>query len=369
MASAAIKTTCSSAAGNEGLAAELMADVVLATLSAVPESVKAAIALSSFSPRLRSQLPQRLRRLLCPLPRRAGSASMGPAVVSTSTSAKARPLVTAAACQVSADPQLVTVVRVRWFDHRCKVNSDEFDRVFWRSDERFSSDLGLAWLQAMRACGVLSHASATTTTRAEPRPQAKEYTLGLQPLTTVKLGVRHCSATARIQACLLTERVEAPTNTSVKGLASATAVVHQVTMVHRLLTVLLDARVLFGLARPRIFLLIAHSEGTNKYKFNGSGFGDCCASSGYCGATTAHCTAGCQSAFGTCTSIDISPDGTCGGTKKYKGKGSSFGDCCSSNRYCGKTSDHCNAGCQTGFRYLFYGHHVFKSTHTDRHLY
>jgi hypothetical protein len=74
-------------------------------------------------------------------------------------------------------------VRVRWFDHRCKVNSDEFDRVFWRSDERFSSDLGSAWLQPMRACGVVSHASARTTTRAEPRPQAKEYTLGLQPLT------------------------------------------------------------------------------------------------------------------------------------------------------------------------------------------
>jgi hypothetical protein len=78
----------------------------------------------------------------------------------------------------------MTLVRVRWFDHRCKVNSDEFDRVFWRSDERFLSDLGSAWLQPMRACRVVSHASATTTTRAEPRPQAKEYTLGLQPLTT-----------------------------------------------------------------------------------------------------------------------------------------------------------------------------------------
>ncbi|KAF1837394.1 hypothetical protein BDW02DRAFT_139849 [Decorospora gaudefroyi] len=89
--------------------------------------------------------------------------------------------------------------------------------------------------------------------------------------------------------------------------------------------------------------------GTNKYKCKGSGFGDCCSASGYCGSTTAHCTAGCQSAFGTCTTTDISPDGTCGGTKKYKCKGSPFGDCCSSNGYCGKTTDHCNAGCQSSF--------------------
>jgi hypothetical protein len=75
---------------------------------------------------------------------------------------------------------------VRWVNHKCKVNSDEFDRVFWRSDEGFhliSVQLGSAWLQPMRACGVVSLASATTSTRAEPRPQAKEYTLGLQPLT------------------------------------------------------------------------------------------------------------------------------------------------------------------------------------------
>jgi hypothetical protein len=35
---------------------------------------------------------------------------------------------------------------VRWVNHKCKVNSDVFVRVFWRSDERFSSDLGSAWL-------------------------------------------------------------------------------------------------------------------------------------------------------------------------------------------------------------------------------
>ena len=89
--------------------------------------------------------------------------------------------------------------------------------------------------------------------------------------------------------------------------------------------------------------------GTKGYVCKGSEFGDCCSSAGYCGSTSAHCTAGCQSAFGTCTSTDISPDGTCGGTKKYKCKGSSYGDCCSSAGYCGKSTDHCGAGCQSGF--------------------
>ncbi|KAH4376940.1 hypothetical protein HBH99_208780 [Parastagonospora nodorum] len=89
--------------------------------------------------------------------------------------------------------------------------------------------------------------------------------------------------------------------------------------------------------------------GTNKFVCKGSKFGDCCSSSGFCGSTTAHCTAGCQVSFGNCTSTDISPDGTCGGTNKYKCKGSAFGDCCSSSGYCGSSTTHCTAGCQTGF--------------------
>ncbi|KAF1365990.1 hypothetical protein EJ07DRAFT_91671, partial [Lizonia empirigonia] len=88
--------------------------------------------------------------------------------------------------------------------------------------------------------------------------------------------------------------------------------------------------------------------GTNKYKCKGSGFGDCCSSAGYCGSTT-HCAAGCQSAFGTCTTTDLSPDGTCGGTNKYKCKGSGFGDCCSPSGYCGSTTAHCTTGCQSAF--------------------
>jgi hypothetical protein len=86
--------------------------------------------------------------------------------------------------------------------------------------------------------------------------------------------------------------------------------------------------------------------GTKKYKCADSGFGNCCSSSGFCGSTTAHCSAGCQVLFGTCTASDLSPDGTCGGTNKYKCKGSSFGDCCSSSGFCGSSTTHCGAGCQ-----------------------
>ncbi|KAH7061724.1 keratin-associated protein 5-4 [Paraphoma chrysanthemicola] len=86
----------------------------------------------------------------------------------------------------------------------------------------------------------------------------------------------------------------------------------------------------------------------------GSGFGDCCSSSGFCGSTTAHCSAGCQSTFGTCTTggttpSNVSPDGSCGGTKKYTCTGSSMGGCCSSGGYCGATVNHCAQGCQTSF--------------------
>ncbi|KAH7117300.1 hypothetical protein EDB81DRAFT_952826 [Dactylonectria macrodidyma] len=82
----------------------------------------------------------------------------------------------------------------------------------------------------------------------------------------------------------------------------------------------------------------------------GSNFGDCCSSSGFCGGTSDHCSAGCQSSYGTCSSGsgDISTDGSCGKNGKIC-KGSTFGDCCSSSGFCGSKTDHCGAGCQTGF--------------------
>lgn len=82
----------------------------------------------------------------------------------------------------------------------------------------------------------------------------------------------------------------------------------------------------------------------------GSGFGDCCSSGGWCGNTTDHCAASCQSGFGTCDAGtgNISTDGQCGANGKTC-TGSGFGDCCSARGWCGGTSDHCGAGCQSGF--------------------
>jgi hypothetical protein len=38
-----------------------------------------------------------------------------------------------------ADTAILTSVRVRWFDHKCKVNSNEFDRVQKRTGGSFLS--------------------------------------------------------------------------------------------------------------------------------------------------------------------------------------------------------------------------------------
>ncbi|ETS74682.1 hypothetical protein PFICI_13166 [Pestalotiopsis fici W106-1] len=90
--------------------------------------------------------------------------------------------------------------------------------------------------------------------------------------------------------------------------------------------------------------------GKNGKTCKGSTFGDCCSSSGYCGSTSDHCSVGCQSSFGTCDSgsANISTDGSCSKNGKTC-KGSTFGDCCSASNYCGKTTDHCGTGCQSGF--------------------
>ncbi|KAK3933833.1 hypothetical protein QBC46DRAFT_431049 [Diplogelasinospora grovesii] len=45
--------------------------------------------------------------------------------------------------------------------------------------------------------------------------------------------------------------------------------------------------------------------------------------------------------------LQVSKDGRCGGGLTCLG--STFGQCCSEHGWCGKTSDHCGAGCQAGF--------------------
>ncbi|KAI1854020.1 hypothetical protein JX265_003656 [Neoarthrinium moseri] len=90
--------------------------------------------------------------------------------------------------------------------------------------------------------------------------------------------------------------------------------------------------------------------GTNQFNCTGATYGACCSSSGYCGDTTGHCGAGCQTLFGTCATVDdsISTDGQCGSNGKTC-EGSAFGDCCSSGGWCGGSETHCGAGCQEAF--------------------
>ncbi|KAF2656453.1 carbohydrate-binding module family 18 [Lophiostoma macrostomum CBS 122681] len=45
----------------------------------------------------------------------------------------------------------------------------------------------------------------------------------------------------------------------------------------------------------------------------------------------------------------VSTDATCGGTGKYTCKGSTFGNCCSTNGWCGSTSAYCGTGCQSAY--------------------
>lgn len=86
-----------------------------------------------------------------------------------------------------------------------------------------------------------------------------------------------------------------------------------------------------------------------------STFGNCCSSKGFCGSTPAYCGAGCDSAFGTCTttssSQSISTSGSCGltGTSSITCQGSTFGDCCSGLGFCGGNSSYCGNGCQSAY--------------------
>ncbi|RII13193.1 hypothetical protein CUC08_Gglean004493 [Alternaria sp. MG1] len=45
----------------------------------------------------------------------------------------------------------------------------------------------------------------------------------------------------------------------------------------------------------------------------------------------------------------VSTDGSCGGTKGFTCKGSSFGNCCSQYGWCGSSVDHCGANCNSAF--------------------
>jgi len=89
--------------------------------------------------------------------------------------------------------------------------------------------------------------------------------------------------------------------------------------------------------------------GIKAYTCSGSIFGDCCSQYGSCGSTDLYCGAGCNSAYGNCSSSrSVSTDGTCAKNGKTC-TGSQWGDCCSQEGYCGKSSPYCDGGCQAGF--------------------
>jgi hypothetical protein len=78
-----------------------------------------------------------------------------------------------------------------------------------------------------------------------------------------------------------------------------------------------------------------------------SAFGDCCSPAGFCGSSTTHCGAGCQSTSGDCSvPANVTADGCCGSNGKVC---TDALDCCSAGGFCGSSSDHCGAGCQSTF--------------------
>jgi hypothetical protein len=85
----------------------------------------------------------------------------------------------------------------------------------------------------------------------------------------------------------------------------------------------------------------------------GSGFGDCCSSSGFCGSDSDYClVTNCDSQFGACWP-PVSQDGTCGPANGGTGcTGSAFGTCCSADGHCGNRLDlFCTTGCQPDYGY------------------
>ncbi len=92
----------------------------------------------------------------------------------------------------------------------------------------------------------------------------------------------------------------------------------------------------------------------------GSTYGNCCSASDWCGSTNDYCSPsnGCQFDFGLCSTqgqnqVVVSTDGSCGNEDDQVTtcNGSGFGNCCSSYGWCGRGSAYCAAGngCQSQF--------------------
>lgn len=78
----------------------------------------------------------------------------------------------------------------------------------------------------------------------------------------------------------------------------------------------------------------------------GSGYGDCCSSSGWCGSSDGHCGSACIS--GDCQEGGHTTDGRCGaGFNNFICGNWEQGSCCSSGGWCGDSESHCGDGCQS----------------------
>ncbi|OUM62255.1 carbohydrate-binding module family 18 protein [Piromyces sp. E2] len=82
--------------------------------------------------------------------------------------------------------------------------------------------------------------------------------------------------------------------------------------------------------------------------YGGCAPGYCCSQYGYCGVSSDYCGSGCQGNLGDCwdkTQKSSTPNERCG-----PGVGEcSEGFCCSQYGWCGKSKDHCDAGCQKNY--------------------
>ncbi|ATY64953.1 chitin deacetylase [Cordyceps militaris] len=93
--------------------------------------------------------------------------------------------------------------------------------------------------------------------------------------------------------------------------------------------------------------------GGKGYTCQGSKYGSCCSFYGFCGFSDMYCGTGCDGDFGTCNNVppgtSDTTNGLCGA--KFSATCLNFGSktCCSENGFCGDTSAHCGAGCQSDF--------------------
>ncbi|TLD28388.1 hypothetical protein PspLS_04097 [Pyricularia sp. CBS 133598] len=96
---------------------------------------------------------------------------------------------------------------------------------------------------------------------------------------------------------------------------------------------------------------------TSAFTCQGSKWGNCCSQYNFCGSSDAYCGTGCQSAYGTCKTttviptpsqgLKVSQNAACGSGVTCQG--SKWGNCCSSHGWCGSSKDYCGTGCQALF--------------------